>query len=193
MTGASPFASNGERVVFGQRLMQAASDLFLGHMVGVRGRHYFVRQLRDVAGAPRAWTAQAPLPPGRGGTMPRPRGVESHHRAYLGGSIMKFVVGFLAGLVLGAVGAVAYSVQSGRDLREAFDEVRSDLNKRDLEALGSRLEARFAEMQAQLESRIGQVRERATTAVDDAAETAQTAVADAAETAQAAVEEQAGA
>lgn len=48
MTGASPFASNGERVVFGQRLMQAASDLFLGHMVGVRGRHYFVRQLRDV-------------------------------------------------------------------------------------------------------------------------------------------------
>ena len=125
--------------------------------------------------------------------MSGPRGVESHHRAYLGGSIMKFVVGFLAGLVLGAVGAVAYSVQSGRDLRKAFDEVRSDLNKRDLEALGSRLEARFAEMQAQLESRIGQVRERATTSVDDAAETAQAAVADAAETAQAAVEEQAGA
>ena len=46
--GASPFVSNGERVVFGQRLMQAASDLFLGHMVGVRGRHYYVRQLRDV-------------------------------------------------------------------------------------------------------------------------------------------------
>jgi gas vesicle protein len=106
---------------------------------------------------------------------------------------MKFVVGFLAGLVLGAVGAVAYSVQSGRDLREAFDEVRSDLNKRDLEALGSRLEARFAEMQAQIESRIGQVRERATTAVDDAAETSEASVADAAETAQAAVEEQAGA
>jgi gas vesicle protein len=106
---------------------------------------------------------------------------------------MKFVVGFLSGLVLGAVGAVAYSVQSGRDLREAFDEVRSDLNKRDLEALGSRLEARFAEMQAQLESRIGQVRERATTAVDGAAETAQAAAEDAAETAQAAVEEQAGA
>ena len=46
--GSSPFASNGERVVFGQRLMQAASDIFLGHMVGVRGRHYYVRQLRDV-------------------------------------------------------------------------------------------------------------------------------------------------
>jgi uncharacterized protein (DUF2252 family) len=46
--GRSPFASDGERVVFGQRLVQAASDLFLGHMVGVRGRHYYVRQLRDV-------------------------------------------------------------------------------------------------------------------------------------------------
>ena len=42
------FASNGERVVLGQRLMQAASDVFLGHMVGVQGRHMYVRQLRDV-------------------------------------------------------------------------------------------------------------------------------------------------
>ena len=34
--------------VFGQRLMQAASDVFLGHMIGVKERHYYVRQLRDV-------------------------------------------------------------------------------------------------------------------------------------------------
>jgi uncharacterized protein (DUF2252 family) len=47
-SGASPFASHGQRVVVGQRLMQAASDLFLGHMVGVRRRHFYVRQLRDV-------------------------------------------------------------------------------------------------------------------------------------------------
>lgn len=40
--------TNGERVVSGQRLMQAASDLFLGHFIGVTGRHYYVRQLRDV-------------------------------------------------------------------------------------------------------------------------------------------------
>ena len=46
--GGTPFASHGERVVVGQRLMQAASDIFLGHMVGVRGRHFYVRQLRDV-------------------------------------------------------------------------------------------------------------------------------------------------
>jgi hypothetical protein len=42
------FASNGERVVFGQRLMQAASDVFLGHMVSPLDQHLYVRQLRDV-------------------------------------------------------------------------------------------------------------------------------------------------
>jgi uncharacterized protein (DUF2252 family) len=42
------FPTNGERVVFGQRLMQASSDIFLGHAVGAAGRHFYMRQLRDV-------------------------------------------------------------------------------------------------------------------------------------------------
>lgn len=106
---------------------------------------------------------------------------------------MKFILGLLTGTVLGAAGAVAYSMQTGRDLRDALDDVRADLNSRDLDALGSRLEARFAEMQAQLESRIGQVRERAGTAAADAADAAETAVEDAAEAAKSAVEDEAGA
>ncbi|MCA0314323.1 MAG: DUF2252 domain-containing protein [Candidatus Melainabacteria bacterium] len=40
--------TNGQRVVTGQRLMQAASDMFLGHYVSVTEKHYYVRQLRDV-------------------------------------------------------------------------------------------------------------------------------------------------
>ena len=43
-----PFPSNGERVVFGQRLMQSASDIFLGHTIADSGRHCYIRQLRDV-------------------------------------------------------------------------------------------------------------------------------------------------
>jgi uncharacterized protein (DUF2252 family) len=43
-----PFPSNGERVVFGQRLMQTASDIFLGHTIADSGRHCYIRQLRDV-------------------------------------------------------------------------------------------------------------------------------------------------
>ncbi|HMO45997.1 MAG TPA: DUF2252 domain-containing protein [Rubrivivax sp.] len=42
------FATHGERVVFGQRLMQASSDLFLGHYINPQGHHVYVRQLRDV-------------------------------------------------------------------------------------------------------------------------------------------------
>ncbi|HRY88146.1 MAG TPA: DUF2252 domain-containing protein [Rubrivivax sp.] len=42
------YATEGARVVFGQRLMQASSDLFLGHLVSAQGTHLYVRQLRDV-------------------------------------------------------------------------------------------------------------------------------------------------
>jgi hypothetical protein len=46
--GLSPFAHHGERVVFGQRLMQAAADNFLGWTTGnIQGRQFYVRQLRD--------------------------------------------------------------------------------------------------------------------------------------------------
>jgi len=49
--GASRFNNEGERVVNGQRLMQAASDIFLGwqRFTGLDGiaRDFYVRQLRD--------------------------------------------------------------------------------------------------------------------------------------------------
>ena len=53
--GRSEHAENGRRVVVGQRLMQAASDIFLGwlRVTGLDGvtRHYYVRQLHDWKGA----------------------------------------------------------------------------------------------------------------------------------------------
>ncbi len=45
--GASVFANHGQRVVNGYRLMQPASDMFLGWTRGPK-RDYFVRQLRDI-------------------------------------------------------------------------------------------------------------------------------------------------
>ncbi|MEZ0093871.1 DUF2252 domain-containing protein [Streptacidiphilus sp. EB129] len=41
----------GNRVVVGQRLMQAAGDVFLGWMTGPTGRHFYCRQLRDMKGS----------------------------------------------------------------------------------------------------------------------------------------------
>ena len=48
--GATVFRNQGERVVNGCRLMQPASDMFLGWTAGTggRGHHFFIRQLRDI-------------------------------------------------------------------------------------------------------------------------------------------------
>ena len=46
--GPGLHANHGQRVVAGQRLMQGASDMFLGWTTGSNGRHYYFRQLRDV-------------------------------------------------------------------------------------------------------------------------------------------------
>ena len=46
--GKSLHGNHGQRVVVGQRLMQAASDSFLGWTESQRGRHLYVRQLRDM-------------------------------------------------------------------------------------------------------------------------------------------------
>jgi uncharacterized protein (DUF2252 family) len=56
--GESQYGHQGERVVVGQRLMQAASDIFLGWqaLTGLDGTQtdYYVRQLRD-------WKYSAPI------------------------------------------------------------------------------------------------------------------------------------
>jgi uncharacterized protein (DUF2252 family) len=51
-TGHKPVPHNGQRVVVGQRLMQSASDIFLGWSRGPTGRDFYVRQLRDMKVAP---------------------------------------------------------------------------------------------------------------------------------------------
>jgi uncharacterized protein (DUF2252 family) len=46
--GKSNYDNHGQRVVVGQHLMQAASDIFLGWTDGGAGRHFYIRQLRDM-------------------------------------------------------------------------------------------------------------------------------------------------
>ncbi|MER6098011.1 DUF2252 domain-containing protein [Streptomyces sp. NPDC001728] len=47
----SAYSHQGRRVVSGQRLTQAASDIFLGWMTGPEQRHFYWRQLRDMKGS----------------------------------------------------------------------------------------------------------------------------------------------
>jgi uncharacterized protein (DUF2252 family) len=49
--GASKTSQHGQRVVEGQRYMQAASDIFLGWVRGAGGRDFYVRQLKDMKGS----------------------------------------------------------------------------------------------------------------------------------------------
>ena len=51
-TRKSSFSKHGHRVVTGQRLLQAASDSFLGWIDGPAGRSFYVRQLRDMKWSP---------------------------------------------------------------------------------------------------------------------------------------------
>ena len=46
--GPSAYPNHGQRVVKGHRLMQSASDIFLGWTEDSSGRHFYVRQLRDM-------------------------------------------------------------------------------------------------------------------------------------------------
>jgi Hypothetical protein len=57
--GASVFPNHGQRVVNGYRLLQPASDMFLGWSRGPK-RDYFVRQLKDIKISVRVETFGAP-------------------------------------------------------------------------------------------------------------------------------------
>jgi uncharacterized protein (DUF2252 family) len=48
---SGPHEHHGHRVVAGQRLMQAASDIFLGWFRGTEGRDFYWRQLKDMKGS----------------------------------------------------------------------------------------------------------------------------------------------
>jgi uncharacterized protein (DUF2252 family) len=57
--GKSVYLNDGQRVAAGQRLMQAASDIFLGWTEQL-GRHFYVRQLRDIKIEPLVETFDPP-------------------------------------------------------------------------------------------------------------------------------------
>ena len=56
----SAHANHGQRVVVGQQLMQATSDIFLGWTRGPGGRDFYLRQLWDMKGSVDTTTLQPP-------------------------------------------------------------------------------------------------------------------------------------
>jgi len=61
--GASDYADHGQRVVVGQRMMQAATDIFLGWtQAPLNGRYFYVRRLKDSRLADIGTRLEAALP-----------------------------------------------------------------------------------------------------------------------------------
>ncbi|MFD9123610.1 DUF2252 domain-containing protein [Kitasatospora sp. NPDC059571] len=126
--GASKYRNQGERVVAGQRMMQAASDMFLGweRVEGIDGkrRDFYVRQLRDWKGIV---VAEELLPSGMegfgelcGATLARAHARSGDRiaiAAYLGrgDAFDRALVEF----------AEAYADQNERDHRALVDAVRA--------------------------------------------------------------------
>jgi len=121
--GKSVYANRGERVVAGQRLMQAASDLFLGWTARA-GEHFYIRQLRDMKVSPVAEIMDA----GAMGRFAQWCGwalARAHAKSgdsaliggYLGagGSFDEAISGF----------AVAYARQNERDHQSLLDAIRA--------------------------------------------------------------------
>jgi hypothetical protein len=59
--GKSTYGHHGRRVVMGQRLMQPASDIFLGWVTAPNGRQFYVRQLHDAKIKPLVETFDAEM------------------------------------------------------------------------------------------------------------------------------------
>jgi uncharacterized protein (DUF2252 family) len=59
--GRSTYGHHGQRVVMGQRLMQPASDIFLGWTTAPNGREFYVRQLHDAKIKPLVETFNAEM------------------------------------------------------------------------------------------------------------------------------------
>ncbi len=94
--------------------------------------------------------------------------------------MFRFILGLVSGVAIGVAAATISAGDSGRDIRVEFERIRSDIEKRDFEALGSHLETRFKELQGALEERFSEVQKAADKIVEEA-EQADAAGAEAAE------------
>src|SRR5271167_551596 len=132
-TGHSRVAHNGQRVVVGQRLMQSASDIFLGWSRGPRGRDFYVRQLRDMKVAPEVET-QTPQVMRAYAKLCGLVLARAHDKA--GDAAM--IAGYLGSIdhFDEAIGdyAVGYADQVERDYKTFVEAVRSGRLKSDLSA-----------------------------------------------------------
>jgi gas vesicle protein len=87
--------------------------------------------------------------------------------------MFRFLFGAVAGFAAGMAAATLTAGKSGDELRAEFERFRMEVQKGDMDALGSHLEERFKDLQAGLEQRLS--------AIADATKDAQAKASDAAD------------
>jgi uncharacterized protein (DUF2252 family) len=122
--GASVYPNHGQRVVVGQRMLQAATDIFLGWtQVPVDGRYFYIRRLKDYHLADVGARLEADLPFYAalcGRTLAR-----AHARAGDAAAISAYIgEGNEFDKAIAAF-AMAYADQSERDWRAFLDAIKT--------------------------------------------------------------------
>ena len=121
--GASAYPNQGQRVVEGQRLLQSATDLFLG-WGSVNRRDFYVRQLRDMKGSADPTRMKVPALEAYG-TLCGGTVAQAHART-IEPEILVGYLGRTARLDDAAVTfAAAYADQTERDHEALVDAVRA--------------------------------------------------------------------
>jgi uncharacterized protein (DUF2252 family) len=123
--GASEYPNHGQRVVVGQRMLQAATDIFLGWTaVPVDSRHFYVRRLKDQRLADVGARLEAALPFYAslcGRTLSR-----AHARAGDAAAISAYVGEGTEFDEAIAEFAIAYADQTDRDWQAFVDAIKAD-------------------------------------------------------------------
>jgi uncharacterized protein (DUF2252 family) len=120
LAGPCPQSTNGERVVAGQRLMQSASDLFLGWARGPDGRDYYVRQLRDMKIAPNLAGCTPPLLAAYGDLCGKTLG-----RAHAKSGDAATIAGYLGGNPVFDEAITAYAVAYADQVEKDYESFRA--------------------------------------------------------------------
>jgi gas vesicle protein len=90
--------------------------------------------------------------------------------------VLRFLIGVITGFAVGLAVATLTGGKSSDELRAEFERFRGEIQKRDMDALGSHLEERFKELQGGLDERLSAIGEAANSMARDAAAKAQETV-----------------
>ena len=95
---------------------------------------------------------------------------------------MKVLIGFVFGVIVGAIGAVVFAGESDQDLREVYRSVRRNVEELDIDEVttqvqqniaevGAQVQAQMTGVQSQVQDRIAEVMVKADDAGNGTAET----------------------